>query len=178
MDDVAARLAVLENRVQELEDRDQIKQLAVRYGDVVDAHDAAGLRAQFTEDARWYWVNGVVDAQGIEAVMDALAGRWDTILGSFHVTHGHAVDMDPNDPDRATGLLLSHAEVLRENNPMISAVRYDDVYRRVSGEWLFAERKLSFYYYVNASTYVGDLVSGTPVNAVGTKLAADLSHGA
>lgn len=174
--DVEARLAELEGRVRELEDRDQIKQLAVRYCDVVDSHDAAGLRAQFTNDARWYWVNGVVDARGIDEVMDALAGRWDTILGSFHITHGHAVDMDVDDPDRATGLLFSHAEVLRDNNPMISAVRYDDVYRRVAGEWLFAERKLSFYYYVDAATYVDDLVSGTPVNAAGTKLAADLGH--
>ena len=174
--DVEARLAELEGRVRELEDRDQIKQLAVRYCDVVDSHDAAGLRAQFTNDARWYWVNGVVDARGIDEVMDALAGRWDTILGSFHITHGHAVDMDVDDPDRATGLLFSHAEVLRDNNPMISAVRYDDVYRRIAGEWLFAERKLSFYYYVDAATYVDDLVSGTPVNAAGTKLAADLGH--
>lgn len=171
--EIQDRMADLERRLEKLEAKDAIAVLAVRYGEVVDNRDAAGLRALFTDDARWHWANGVVDGRGIDQVMEVLAGRWDTIDSSLHVTHGHVIELDPDLPDQATGVLFSHAEVLRDGNAMISAVRYDDVYRSVDNTWRFSERKLSFFYYVNADSYTGDLVSGTPVRVGGSSVAAD-----
>lgn len=171
------RLAALERRVQELEDRAQIEELAVRYGEVVDNHDGPGLRALFTADARFHSTNGVMDGRGIDAVMDVLAGRWDMIKTSLHVSHGHIIEIDPGDPDRAAGVLFSHAEVVRGGTPMISALRYDDAYRRSAGRWLFAERRLSFFYYVDAATYIDDLMTETPVRADATPRPADIGPG-
>ena len=174
MDDLEGRLGDIERRVRALEDKDEIAALAVRYGEVVDSHDAEALRALFTDDARFHSANGVMDGQGIDAVMQVLAGRWDVIKTSLHVSHGHVVELNDTDPNRATGTVFSHAEVVRNATPMISALRYDDVYRRVEGRWLFAERKLSFFYYVDAATYIDDLMSDTPVRADATPRPADL----
>lgn len=170
------RLAELEGRVGRLEDRDEITELAVRYGVVVDDHDAEGLRDLFTDDARWRWRNGFVEASGIAEVMQALSGRWDLIDTSLHVVEGHAVSFEAHEPDTATGVLFSHAEVTQQGTPMMSAVRYDDVYRRVDGRWLFAQRCLGFYYYVNARTYAEDLQSGTPVRVGEAPIVADIPH--
>lgn len=174
--DEELRLSDLEARVRGLEDKDEIAELAVRYGHIVDDHDAKKLRGLFTDDARMHYANGVADGQGVDGIMELLAGRWDMIQTSFHVSHGHTIDLDPADPDRATGVVFSHAEVTRNGQPMLSALRYDDVYRRVDGRWRFAERLLSFYYYVEAATYVDDLLSGTPVHAGPNPFAADIPN--
>jgi ketosteroid isomerase-like protein len=172
--DNEARLAELEHRVKGLEDKQAIAELLVRYGQVVDDQDADGLRELFTDDARFHSANGLMDGRGIEGVMQHLAGRWDMIKTSYHITHGHIVNLDPDDSDEATGVLFSHAEIVRDATPMISALRYDDRYRRVEGKWRFAERKLSFYYYVEADGYVADLMTDTPVRVDATARPADV----
>ena len=172
--DTEVRLAELERRLQAVEDKDEIRELAARYCVVIDDHDHDALRAMFTDDARFHSANGLMDGQGIDGVMEVLSGRWDNIAMSYHVTHGHTIELDPNDPDRATGVAASHAEVLRGGKPMRSALLYDDVYRRVDGRWRFAERKLSFYYYLEVETFADDLMSGKPLNIDGNARLADL----
>ena len=169
-----ARIAELEHRLQGLEDKNAITDLAVRYGEYVDDHNAAGLRELFTDDARFHSANGLMDGNGIEGIMQHLAGRWDIIQTSFHITHGHVIEVDSGDRDQATGVLFSHAEVVREGTPMISALRYDDRYRRIDGTWRFSERKLSFFYYVEASGYIADLMTDTPVRVDATPRRADV----
>jgi len=172
--DTESRIAELERRVRELEDKEAISELLVRYGQVVDDQDAVALRELFTDDARFHSANGLMDGRGIDGVMQHLAGRWDMIKTSYHFTHGHIIDLDSADSDMATGVLFSHAEIVRDGVPMISALRYDDRYRREAGIWRFAERKLSFYYYVEAADYVGDLRSDAPVRVGATAVPADL----
>jgi len=133
------RLAELEHRIKGLEDKQAVADLLIRYGQVVDDQDADGVRELFTEDARFHSANGLMDGRGIEGVMQHLASRWDIIKTSYHITRGHILDTDQ--PDEATGVLFSHAEIARDGTPMISACRYDDRYRRVEGNWRFAERK-------------------------------------
>ena len=169
-----ARLDELERRLRAVEDKDEIRELAARYCVVIDHKERDALKAMFTEDSRFYSANGLMDGQGIDGVMEVLSGRWDNIAMSYHVTHGHTIELDPNDPDRATGVAASHAEVLRGGKPMRSALLYDDVYRRVDGRWRFAERKLSFYYYVEVDTFSDDLMSGKPLNIDGNPRPADL----
>jgi len=172
--DTEARLARLEHQVKGLEDKQSIADLLVRYGQVVDDQDPNGLRELFTEDARFHSANGLMDGRGIDGVMEHLAGRWDMIKTSYHFTHGHIIDLDPDHPDEASGLLFSHAEIVRDGTPMISALRYDDQYRRVDATWRFSERKLSFFYYVEADSYAAELSSDTPVRVGATGQPADL----
>lgn len=172
--DTEARLADLDRRLGGLEDKEAISDLLVRYGEHVDNKDENKLRELFTDDARFYSANGLMDGRGIDAVMAHLGGRWDIIKTSYHITHGNIVDLDAANPDEATGVLFSHAEIVRDGVPMISALRYDDRYRRVDGRWRFSERKLSFFYYVEASGYIADLMTDTPVRVDATARPADL----
>jgi hypothetical protein len=68
--------------------------------------------------------------------------------------------------------LSVHAEVWRNEQPMVTAMRYSDRYEKVDGLWRFSERLLSFFYYLNVADYpsaMGQLernrASGTPVAA-------------
>ena len=55
---------------------------------------------------------------------------------------------------------------------MVTALRYDDVYEKSGGLWRFAERLLSFFYYLNVKDYAAaigrlerNMASDVPVAA-------------
>jgi hypothetical protein len=83
------------------------------------------------------------------------------VLGpSNHVSHDRIVTFDEADPDHATGLVLSHAEMNRKGVAMLAAIRYHDAYRRDAGAWRFQKRVLTFMYYVPTSEYLDALGTG------------------
>ena len=95
---------------------------------------------------------------------------------SLHVTHGHIIDLDPDDPNSASGVLFCHAEVIPrdpEEGSKVAALRYDDKYRRADGKWRFSERCLSFFYRLDAADYLKGLMSDTPVKGGEAALPAD-----
>jgi hypothetical protein len=75
----------------------------------------------------------------------------------YHWTHDVTVNIDPSDPDRATGVVHSHAETTPSGVMSIAAMRYHDSYRREAGIWRFASREISFLYYVPVSEYGANL---------------------
>ena len=138
----------LEERVRRLEDRTAINELIARYCLVMDNRDVAGMEALFTLDVHFWSADGVMDAHGRDAAIEMFKGRF-TVLGpSNHFTHDRIIEFDPLDHDKATGIVLSHAEMQRKGQPMLAAMRYHDVYQRSDGRWRFRERGLSFMYYV------------------------------
>jgi hypothetical protein len=84
--------------------------------------------------------------------------RFEVLGPSNHFTHDRIVEFDTD--DRAHGIVLSHAEMHRKGVPMLAAIRYHDVYRHDAGAWRFAERELSFYYYVPTAEYIDALGPG------------------
>ncbi|MCZ8130918.1 MAG: nuclear transport factor 2 family protein [Steroidobacteraceae bacterium] len=150
----------LERRIRRLEDRVEIGELIARYGLAMDGRDLDEIEAIFTPDAVLRSRDGVMNARGREAIVLLYRGRF-TVLGpSNHFTHDRIVTFDANDPDLARGLVVSHAEMNRNGRGMIAAIRYADVYQRHEGAWRFAERELSFMYYVAAAEYVDALGPG------------------
>ena len=144
----------LERRLRRLEDRVEIGELVMRYGLVMDDRDVDAMPQLFTPDVRIRSADGVMDARGGDAAVAIFLGRF-TVLGpTTHFTHDGLVEFDQADDDRATGLVLSHAEMQRKGQPMLAAMRYRDVYRRWEGRWRFAERLLSFMYYVPTAEYL------------------------
>jgi ketosteroid isomerase-like protein len=144
----------LEQRLRRLEDRVEIGELVTRYGLVMDDRDVDAMPDLFTPDVRVRSADGVMDARGRDAAVAMFRGRF-TVLGpSNHFTHDRLVEFDADDDDCATGLVLSHAEMQRKGQPMLAAMRYHDVYRRWQGRWCFAERVLSFMYYVPTAEYL------------------------
>jgi ketosteroid isomerase-like protein len=144
----------LEDRVRRLEDRVAIGELIARYCLVMDNREVDAIESLFTPDIHFWSADGVMNSHGRPAAVEMFKGRF-TVLGpSNHVTHDRIVEFDPGDPDRATGLVLSHAEMQRKGQPMLAAMRYQDVYQRCDGRWCFRERGLSFMYYVPTAEYL------------------------
>lgn len=166
-----------ESLLQGLVAKDEIRELVVRYGLGVDGKDPAELRSIFTEDINFHAANGEFEFQGVDALVDFFLNQVAEVdRNSLHVTHGHIIDLDPTDPDSASGVLFGHAELIPrdpEEGSKLTALRYDDEYRRVDGRWRFSERCLSFFYRLDAADYLQDIISDTPVKGGETPLPAD-----
>ncbi len=140
-----------EARLRRLEDRAGIADLVTRYGLAMDDRDVAAFGSLFTDDVRIWSADGVMESRGLAAVTEMFKGRFAVLGPSNHFTHDRLVEFDEADPDRATGLVLSHAEMQRRGQPMLAAIRYHDVYRRLGGRWKFAERGLASMHSVPGS---------------------------
>jgi hypothetical protein len=144
----------VERRIQMLEDRGEIQNLVARYGFLIDDREMEGVAECFTLDGGFSSREGKLGAHGRQAVVDQFHDRWSVLGPSNHIVHQHVIDLDPADPDRATGIVSSHAELIRNGEVWITALRYDDVYRREEGRWRFADRMLSVFYYLRPEDYV------------------------
>ena len=119
----------LDRRIRRLEDREEIRDLAVRYGFLVDERDVAGICAVHRRRRAAHEERPEQGPRhrGNRGVTSRAAFR---VLGpTNHFTHGHLVDFDAGDPDpRATGMVFAHAEVVRAGVAMVTAMRYHDTY--------------------------------------------------
>lgn len=144
----------LEQRIQELEDRTAIGELIAHYGLVMDNRDMAAMPGLFTADVHIHSGDGVMNCHGREAAVELFRGRFKVLGPSNHFTHDRIVTFSATNPDEASGIVLSHAEMNRLGQPMVTAIRYHDRYRREDGAWRFAERLLKMFYYVPTDQYV------------------------
>lgn len=158
-------------RVERLEAESAIRALAARYCFAIDNHDLAAVRDLFTEDARVFSCDGVMDATGRDAIIRQYEERFRVLGPSNHVSHDHWVRIES--ADRATGTLSAHAELWRNDQMMVTALRYEDAYRREGGVWRFASRELSFLYYVPVAEYVRVLGEEKRMRAYAEPAAAD-----
>lgn len=147
----------LEERIRRIEDREAIKDLVVLYGFVMDERNIDGIYRLFTEDAELRSQDGVFAAVGIENIVETYKGRFAALGPTNHVSHGHVIRFDPNDPDRASGLVAASAEVVRNGQAMVVALRYKDTYRRTDAGWRFQTRLMSYMYYMPVREYADGL---------------------
>ena len=166
-------LSTLTRRIGALEDRLALRELVARYGIAVDDRDIDTLESLFTPDAVFRSQDGVMNARGRTAIIEQFHGRFAALKATNHVAHDIILDLDPVDPDRASGLVSSHAEVWRNGQALIAALRYRDQYRRHEGRWRFAERTLSFLYYLPVVEYAAGLGSRLRMRAYGDHRPAD-----
>ena len=161
----------LEGRLSALEDQLAIRDLTARYNFAMDNRDLDSASLLFTEDASFGSKDGAMRATGIAAIVKQFEGRFSVLGATNHFAHDHVVWFES--PTRARGQLSVHAEVWRKEEPQIAALRYDDLYvKSADGLWRFAERLLSFFYYLHIADYANamgrlerNIASGTPVAA-------------
>lgn len=167
-------LASLARRVEQLEWRHEIAELCSAYAIACDEHDLLRLGALFAPDAELDSPSKLLSAKGREAIV-AMYVRLFKIRGpGFHWTHDHFVRFDAARPDRASGVVLSHAETCPDDEGSISAMRYEDDYVRIDGRWLFQKRVLKFLYYVPAKDYPQALRGPIRVTMGGRQLPGDI----
>ena len=163
-------------RLDRIEAELAIRALAARYCFAIDDHDLDAVGELFTDDARVWSRDGVMDAQGRAAIVEQYRGRFAVLGPSNHFSHDHWIRFG-DDRDTATGLLSAHAELYRNETPMVTALRYTDVYRREQRQWRIAERQLAFLYYVPLAEYSGILGATDRMRAYATPAPADYPEG-
>jgi ketosteroid isomerase-like protein len=167
----------LERRIARLEARVAIRELVARYCFTIDARDVAGIGECFTRSASFRSIDGVMNATGRDAVVAQFHGRFAVLGPSNHFTHDHLIAFDDTDPAHATGIVNSHAELVRDGNAMLASLRYHDEYRFEEGYWRFQERALAFFYYLRPSEYIEGMKTPLRNRAYSTPHGSDFPEG-
>jgi hypothetical protein len=130
-------------RLQELADREAIRDLACRYAHHVWQKQGTAAVALFTED-------GEMDTgeppllRGRAALLEA----YERMLGDGHFqpfVSNHVISLAG---DEASGTCYLDLRAVVEGRSMIGAGYYEDRYARVDGEWKFRSRRLHMSWFV------------------------------
>jgi uncharacterized protein (TIGR02246 family) len=130
--------------LQGLIDVAAIRNLAALYAMAVDDHDIERVVACFAEDGTF--TRAGKSERGRRDLRAFFVKMMDRYFTTLHTPHSHVVAM--NGRDSATGLTTGHAELSFEGTLMMAAYRYDDIYSRIDGRWMFQTRALKFMYVV------------------------------
>jgi len=129
------------NALEELIARDQIHQLADRYGIACDAKDLDSMALLFPED---------VDSGRYGSGREGVKTCFDHVLRVFHcsmhMVGNHVIDFDSD--DTAHGIVYCRAQhhVLEPEHWFDMALAYWDTYERQGDRWYFRRRQLKSWY--------------------------------
>ena len=154
----------LARTVRRLEDRQELRDLTLRYCRAIDDSDWAALRRLFADRT------DVPGAPGGDETVDQLRSVRSTYGRTIHTTHGQLVEF--TDDDHATGMVPSHAELDIKGETVVCAMRYYDDYVRQAGQWRFARRQIKFVYALPWPRMDSALTQELPVHWPGTQAAA------
>ena len=143
----------LKRRIDRLESRFAIEELVSAYCEACDEHDIPRLGALFAEDAVYGSPSGVLRSVGRDAIVEMFVRAFKVRGPGYHWTHDLVIRFDDNNPEAAAGTVASHAETCVNGVSSLAAMKYDDEYRRIDGQWLFASRSIRFLYYVPVENY-------------------------
>ncbi len=160
-------------RLRKLEALESIRELAARYVFSVDDRDLDGVAACFAANARFRSRDGKMNAVGRLAIMEQFQRRFSVLGHGAHYTHDHLIQLD-KDANAGRGLVSLHAELMRNDKPMLASLRYEDAYCLEDGRWKFADRLLSFLYYLDTEDYLAFFPARKRNRAYDEPLDADL----
>lgn len=127
-----------EARLADIEARNQLWELAVRYAAAVDAYDYPALEDMFTADAEFVAQTGEAFVSRA-VIVDFLRERASTDRWRVHTPTSLVIEQ--LDSDSATGTVNGFAaRALEDGSQMFFALRYADTYARDNGTWRFAKR--------------------------------------
>lgn len=133
-----------EDRLRRIEDTLAIQQLPIRYAMAVDERDLDAWVGLFIPDVQVG--RGVT---GRAALREAIASMTQQFYRSIHQIVGHRIDLI--DAENATGNVYCRAEHEVGDEWIVMAIRYDDTYRKVDGQWHFSRRKERHWYAADVS---------------------------
>jgi ketosteroid isomerase-like protein len=146
-------MSSVEQRLARLEAESQIRQLIAHYSFDIDDRNIDAVRELFTSDGVLRSADGVMHAEGPDAIIEQYHGRFDVLGPGHHFMHDVQIDFVGDGTAEARGRVSGHAELQRKGMMMVAALRYDDTYRNTPTGWKFAERVIQFLYYVPISEY-------------------------
>jgi 8-oxo-dGTP pyrophosphatase MutT (NUDIX family) len=134
----------IEQRVQELADREEIKELTARYCWHVAHGEGEQVANLFADD-------GLLEVR--DGTFKPVRGK-DDLLKFYRTSvrepelavpfiHNHIIEISGDD---ARGTCTIDARFIRNNESVMAAGFYNDTYRRVNGKWRFVERRITFHH--------------------------------
>lgn len=134
----------LEQRVARLEDLHAIGQLRAQYCQFLDDGRWDELVELFTADGSF---SGLSTVSGREALRSFFAElREGSLEAWWHFSSNETIDLDG---DAATGQTWLYQPCVVDGAGHVAAGRYiDSMLRGADGRWRFAERRVSFFYWV------------------------------
>jgi len=130
-------MSTVEERLDRLEARAEIQQLVARYAITLDGRDAEAWAALYSPDVK---VGPPINGCGRDDLVAWFRAKCSYWYRSMHVIGVHQIDLDADDPDRATGLAQCRVEQEIGARFVTTAFLYRDAYVRVDGRWLFEHR--------------------------------------
>ena len=129
-------LAELERRLIRMEGIEAIKQLKARYCAICDDdHNTSKITTLFVDDGIWEGAS-FGKAQGHAAIRELFGTFQKMISFSQHMVMNPIIEIK-GDRAQATWYFLGPFTYRKENQAQWVAVRYDDDYVKVNGEWKY-----------------------------------------
>jgi hypothetical protein len=138
-----ADFSALKARVQQIQDRQEIAQLIVEYGHLLDTHDLVGYSNLFARDGEW--IGGFGRAKGPKAILAMMNKYIGTApfdprnVKGFHLLTNIVIHVHG---DHATGWSRIVYMVRSKDDKPTPAMggHYDDTFIREKGHWKFLQR--------------------------------------
>jgi uncharacterized protein (TIGR02246 family) len=124
--------------IQEMLDREAIRDLARRYAHYVWQRNASAVAELFTEDGVMVTPD-LPTLTGPEEIVESYEKIF-SAMDLYPFVHNHVVDLDG---ETATGTCYLDLRSRSDEHHIMAAGYYEDRYRRVDGEWLIAGRDLT-----------------------------------
>jgi len=140
-------MKTLEQQVQELTDREEIKELTARYAHGVARGEGAKVAALFTDDGVFTNRLNPDDPPTVVRGREALDKFYTNIKRNTALPciHNHLITLAG---DEATGTCSIEVRITMKQQSMIGSGYYDDRFRRENGRWKFVERQCTFFHFV------------------------------
>ena len=143
-------MKTLEQRLQEVEDREEIKELTAKYAHWVACGEGAKVKDLFSDDGRF--INEVIgekpniEVRGRKQLDEFYPGLKRGM--ALPCIHNHIIELDG---DNAKGTCTIEVRITQSGQSIIGSGFYADIYRRENGRWKFVERHSQFYHFVPLS---------------------------
>jgi ketosteroid isomerase-like protein len=147
----------VEDRLAALEDREALKELRAAYCYRIDAREWDAFASLFTEDAHLdFGPVGTFDGRDeVRRFAEAVVGGEHPFLA--HMVHNPILELDGEIADGTWYFEVPCT--FEDGNAGWIQGRYDDVYARIGGDWLFEEVVAEFNYFADYETGWADIVA-------------------
>jgi len=123
------------------DDRVEIRDLISRYNKAIDTGDADGYANTFTPDGQFIGIVGTFNGRDeLRAFAEAYSTE-EQYAEFYSAQHWVTNVVADGDADEAT--VFSHIQMVKplpEGGTILLVGHYDDIVRKVDGQWLFAQR--------------------------------------
>lgn len=125
----------LEERIQRLEDIEEIRSLQAKYQRCLDSRDFDGLSECFSDDAVSSYGNDTMSYKGKENILNFLMSVMSLSMPSAHLIHGGEIDWISPDFAKAIWYLEDHLLHKKFLVKLNGTAIYHVEYKKIDGKW-------------------------------------------